>query len=224
VNFSRLATKYVGSTASQYEAKRRTESKWRAEDEAAEQLLAGIADGARMLDIPIGTGRLLPLIKQRGFDAYGLDISPDMLAIARARAEVADTKVELGIGDIRDIPFDDNHFDLVTCLRFLNWLDERGVERAMRQLARVAGGRLLVGIRYLPPLRELMRHRRWLIRLGMRAIGLPRLQAHRTALFFHRMSFVHGLFARIGLDIVDQRLIERRIDGTDYVFFLLKKR
>ena len=146
-----------------------------------------------------------------------------MLALAKARAAVTGTRIELGIGDIRDIPFKDGSFDLVSCLRFLNWVDAEGVQQAVRELARVSGDKLLLGIRYFPPLSELKRYPFSMVRLGMRALGVAHVHAYRTGLRFQHKSFIDGLFERLGLEIVKERLVERRIDGTDYVFFLLRK-
>ena len=224
MDFATLATKYVGHTASLYEGRRDGDSKWHAEEEAAAELLQEVRRGARTLDIPVGTGRLLSHLKARRFAAHGIDVSPDMLAIARARADAVNTKVELGIGDIRAIPFDDGHFELVTCLRFLNWIDAEGVEQAVRELARVTSDKLLLGIRYLTPIDELKRGDSPVVCLGMRVLGLTGLRARRHGLYFHDKAFVDGLFERVGFEIISAQHIERRFDGTDYVFFLLKKR
>jgi len=223
MDYATLATKYVGDTAARYQQRRDQDSKWRAEDEAAAELLGRIAMGARALDVPVGTGRLLPFMNARAFDAYGLDISPDMLALANNRAAALGMKIKLGLGDIRDIPFDDDHFDFVSCLRFLNWVDHEGVTQAVRELARVSRDKLLLGVRYLPPVHEIKRHRWPLVRLGMRALGAPNHVERRTGLCFQHKSFISDLFETLGLQILVQRHIERRIDGTDYVFFLLRK-
>ena len=112
-----------------------------------------------------------------------------MLALAKARAAVTGTRIELGIGDIRDIPFKDGSFDLVSCLRFLNWVDAEGVQQAVRELARVSGDKLLLGIRYFPPLSELKRYPFSMVRLGMRALGVAHVHAYRTGLRFqHKMT------------------------------------
>ena len=223
MKFGPLAFKYLGDEADGYEQKR-AGAKWRAEDSAAHELLEGVAHGARALDVPVGTGRLLGLMQARSFRSIGLDISPDMLAIAKTRADEIDASVELGIGDIRNIPFEDNRFDLVTCLRFLNWIDAKGVEEVVRELARVTSNKLLVGVRYIAPLKELNQGRLPLIRLAFRALGVHRLHAFHTGLHYHSKAFIKQLFERVGLDVVQARFIERRIDGTDYVFFLLQKR
>lgn len=224
MDFARLATKYVGRTAAYYEQRRDQGRKWRAEDEAAGELLRQVDRGARALDIPVGTGRLLTNMSARGFHAHGLDVSPDMLAIAKARADAIGMEIELDVADIRNIPFKDGTFDLVTCLRFLNWVDADGMEQAVKELARVSSDKLLLGIRYLPPIDEVKQSPWPMVRRGMRAIGAPRRRMRRTGLCFQHKSFIYGLFERLGLEIVKARHIERRIDGTDYVFFLLSKR
>lgn len=220
--YSRLALRYVGEAATDYEGLR-VGRKWRAEDEAAEELLRYVDHGAPALDIPVGTGRLLPLMKARGFATTGLDISPDMLSIARRRAGCCELPVDLRVADIRNIPFADNHFQLVTCVRFLNLIDSAGVELAVREMRRVTGDKLLLGVRYLPSRTELKISPNAAVRMAMRAIHLPLFHARRSGLFYHRENFVRQMFERHRLEILHARHVERRFDGTDYVFFLLKK-
>jgi SAM-dependent methyltransferase len=221
MDFAALAKKYVGATAAGYEQHREQGEKWRAEDEAAGELLREVDLGARALDVPVGTGRLLAHLKARRFDVHGLDASSDMLAIARGRANTLGKRVELRLADIRTIPYQDDYFDIVTCLRFLNWVDAKGVEQVVEEVARVSRGKLLLGIRYLPPLKEVVQGPQPLVRLGMRVLGAPRRRERRSGLRFQQKSFIEGLFKRLGLAVVRTRLIERRFDGTDYVFFLL---
>jgi SAM-dependent methyltransferase len=223
LDFTSLAAKYVGNTAAGYEDHRARSSKWLAEEEAARELLGEVAIGTRSLDVPVGTGRLLPHIKARQFDAHGLDVSRDMLAIAQKQADDTGMNIELGVGDIRAIPFDDGCFELVTCLRFLNWIEEKGLEEVVTELARVSSDKLLLGIRYLPPADELVRRRSPIMRLGMRAMGAPQLFGDRHGLKFHRKQSLELLFERLDLEIIKTRHIERRLDGTDYAFFLLRK-
>jgi SAM-dependent methyltransferase len=223
LDFGNLSTKYLGTNASGYEAER-AGRKWQSEQAAVEELLAQVPEGSKVLDVPVGTGRLMPFHKARDFDAYGLDVSPDMLAEARAYADAISAKITLSQGDIRQIPFEDDSFDLVACLRFLNWIDQDGVDKAVGELVRVSRKNLLLGIRYLTAFGDLGLSRDDSVRLAMRSIGLPRMRARKWGLVYHDKTFVHGLFARRGLEIVDSRHVERRWDGTDYVFFLLRKR
>jgi SAM-dependent methyltransferase len=228
VNFESISRKYVEDSSlesaapSNYE-KHREGKKWLAEHEAVEQLLQLVPMGARTLDVPIGTGRLIPFLKARNFDAHGLDISSDMLRQARAQAEREGMPMWLGEGDIRNIPFADGHFDLVSCLRFLNWVDIDGVGVAVRELARVSRDKLLVGIRYLGERGKVEFDGAGMVRTAMRMTGVPHMRASRWGLVFHQERMVRELFRELNLTVVEHRLVERRWDGTDYVFFLLQK-
>lgn len=222
MDFATLATKYRGPVAAQYEAMR-AGKKWSAENQAIEQLLNHVALGSRVLDVPVGTGRLLPFLHARAAQVFGLDVSPDMIAIAQASADSIGMPAQLGIGDIRQIPFDDDAFDLVTCLRFLNWIDTEDLKRVVGELVRVSRRKLLLGIRYLPEFSDLPGTEQAAVRLAMRTFGVARFLASRSGLVNHRKSAVEQLFESLNLRIVEARVVERRCDGTDYVFFLLQK-
>jgi ubiquinone/menaquinone biosynthesis C-methylase UbiE/DNA-binding transcriptional ArsR family regulator len=97
-----------------------------------------------LLDIGTGTGRMLELLAPRAARATGIDVSPEMLAIARDRlAGIANAQVRLG--DLYRLPFgDDAGFDAVLFHQVLHYLDDPGV--AVTEAARVmaAGGHLLI--------------------------------------------------------------------------------
>lgn len=65
-------------------------------------LLAGLAPGARILDLCCGAGQMAAPMAARGFAVTGIDISPDMLRHARRNAPDA-TFLE---GDARDFRLD----------------------------------------------------------------------------------------------------------------------
>ncbi|HWX93001.1 MAG TPA: class I SAM-dependent methyltransferase [Terriglobales bacterium] len=58
--------------------------------------------GGPVLELACGTGRLAIPIAQSGVEIVGLDISPSMLARARAKGEAAGVKIEFVEGDCRD--------------------------------------------------------------------------------------------------------------------------
>ena len=61
----------------------------------------GAADAKSVLDIGCGTGGHAVLLAERGYDVVGVDLSPDMLARARAKAEAAGRSIEFVEGDAR---------------------------------------------------------------------------------------------------------------------------
>ena len=68
----------------------------------------------RVLEVAVGTGLNLPFY-DAGLDVVGIDLSPDMLAIARRRALEAGQDVDLREGDAHDLDFEDASFDSVVC-------------------------------------------------------------------------------------------------------------
>ena len=222
VPFGAVATRYVGSTASDYE-RVRFGQKWESEHQVMAELLGFVPEGTKVLDIPVGTGRLLPFFKARNLDIHGMDMSLDMIAQAQAKADEAGTEVKLQQGDIRSLPFADGYFDLVVCMRFLNLVDRKGVEVALAELARVSNGKLLVGIRYIAPIGDLRPNWGDLVRLASRGIWTVRRLIRGDAVVVQKKQFVSDLLQRAGLGIVHQRYVERRWDGSDYVLLMLEK-
>jgi SAM-dependent methyltransferase len=98
--------------------------------------------GRRLLDAACGTGKSFMPFRERGYSVTGCDISPEMLAVARAKAPDA----ELFAADIRELEAV-GEFDLITCLDdAVNYLTGEGdLDRALAALGRnLAAGGVLV--------------------------------------------------------------------------------
>jgi ArsR family transcriptional regulator len=107
------------------------------------QVPAGVFE--TLLDIGTGTGEVLRLLAPRVQYAIGLDVSREMLAVARdrvARANLQD--VSLRLGDMYALPLADASVDLVVVHLVLHFAD--APERAVAEAARVLrpGGRMIV--------------------------------------------------------------------------------
>jgi ubiquinone/menaquinone biosynthesis C-methylase UbiE len=106
---------------------------------------AWIAERARgrTLDVGIGTGRNLEYYSG-GVDVTGVDLSPEMLAVARRRAEELGRVVELREADAEQLPFADGTFDSAVCaLSLCNIPDPVQALNEMRRVL-LPGGRLLL--------------------------------------------------------------------------------
>ena len=136
-------------------------------DEAVEAAIrAALADKPfrSLLDLGTGTGRMLELFGAEIERGLGLDLSLDMLLLARDRLERAGLKnCSVRQGDIYDLPLANDSFDVVILHQVLHFLDDGA--RAIHEAARVLrpGGRLLV-VDFAPHeqefLREQFAHRR----------------------------------------------------------------
>jgi demethylmenaquinone methyltransferase/2-methoxy-6-polyprenyl-1,4-benzoquinol methylase/ArsR family transcriptional regulator len=134
--------------------------------EATLREVVGNAPIHALLDLGTGTGRMLELLAPFAQRAVGIDQSPAMLAVARARLERAGLRnVQLRQGDIYALPVERNGYDLVVLHQVLHYLDDPG--RALREAARVLrpGGRLLV-VDFAPHTEESFRESHAHRRLG----------------------------------------------------------
>jgi ubiquinone/menaquinone biosynthesis C-methylase UbiE len=150
----RTAEKYRGGVAAGYEAKRTSQVKWQAEQRLVERWLSEVAEEAgedrvRVLDIPVGTGRFLPTYQRYAFDVTGIDVSDDMLAIARAKVAPSDVPVSvtLELGSIFDIVMPDAAVDIAVCIRIVNLIGESDMQIALRELQRVTRSQILFNVR-----------------------------------------------------------------------------
>lgn len=98
-----------------------------------------------LLDIGTATGRVLELFGARGVHGVGIDLSREMLAVARAnlaRAGLSQCYVQQA--DMYDLPWPGPSFDAVTIHQVLHYADEPG--KAIAEAARVLrpGGRIVI--------------------------------------------------------------------------------
>ena len=153
-----------------------------AEEDVEKAMLAAVADLdiESLLDLGTGTGRILQVFSPHIQRGLGVDLSREMLAIARAKLESGDiTHCKVRRGDIHDLQLDDESVDVVTIHHVLHFLDDPAVvvSEAVRKLK--PGGRLLI-VDFSPHQFEFFRdehaHRRlgfsdeevnsWLLRAG----------------------------------------------------------
>jgi SAM-dependent methyltransferase len=69
--------------------------------------------GDKLLDVAAGTGNLAIPAAQRGAEVTALDITPELLEVARERANEAGVEIDFIEGDAEEMPFADDSFPLV---------------------------------------------------------------------------------------------------------------
>jgi SAM-dependent methyltransferase len=124
--------------------------------DAPELAFAAVAEGAprRVLEVGCGPGEASERIRREiGADVVAIDVSPRMVALARARG------VDARVGDVQALDLPDASFDCALAAWMLYHVPD--VDRALRELARVLepGGRLVAvtnGRTHLQELRELL--------------------------------------------------------------------
>lgn len=133
--------------------------------EAAMAELLDDAPIGRLVDLGTGTGRMLELFGTRATRAIGVDRSPEMLRLARAKLAQSVPSAELRQGDLAALPLGEAIADTIILHQVLHFLAQPAgaVAEAARLLA--AGGRMLI-VDFAPHEREELRSRDAHARLG----------------------------------------------------------
>ena len=105
-----------------------------------ETALSGVPEGfsGKLLEVPVGTGVLtMPVYRELpDADITCLDYSADMMAAAREKADRAGIRnISFRQGDIGDLPFADDSFDIVLSLNGFHAFPDK--EAAYRETFRV---------------------------------------------------------------------------------------
>lgn len=183
------------------------------------QALEGV-EISDLLDIGTGTGRMLQVFSGKIERGLGIDLSHDMLAIARATlAEDGIANCQARHGDMYDIPAPDQSHDAIIIHQVLHYADEP--ERAIEEAARVlrSGGTLLV-VDFAPHEEEFLRddhaHRRlgfhdeevaeWAASAGLGGRGITHLTGGKLTVTIWR-------FDKAGRSGSAHQLVRKTIGG-----------
>lgn len=137
-----------------------------ADVEANIQQAVGGARVRRLVDLGSGTGRMLTLLAPQAEQAIGLDLSQQMLNIARGNVAAAGlANVELRHGDIFDTRLPEGVADLVVVHQVLHYLGDPAA--AVREAGRIVapGGKLVI-VDFAPHKHEFLREQHQHRRLG----------------------------------------------------------
>jgi ubiquinone/menaquinone biosynthesis C-methylase UbiE len=128
--------------AEKYDAERFTSIKGRIEDllekKALDKGLTLLSPGCRILEVPVGTGRVTEYLLQKGFHVTGIDISQEMLAIAKNKLSCFNESSSLMVGDAEKPPFQEGAFDGVVSVRLFGHLPPDKKKIVIKEFARVS--------------------------------------------------------------------------------------
>jgi SAM-dependent methyltransferase len=105
---------------------------------------ARLVEGGRVCDAGCGPGHVTRYLNDRGCDAFGLDISPRMVALARS----LNPGVEFVVGDLRRLPVREASLAGIVCFYSLIHLESDQLAPTLAALRRKLrpGGRLLLAV------------------------------------------------------------------------------
>ena len=108
--------------------------------------VAGVVPGTNFLDAGCGGGGASVMAAKRGAKVSGLDAAAGLLEYARRAVPDGDFRV----GDIQDLPYEDQNFDVVFASNSIQYAEDRIA--ALKEFGRVCapGGRIVAGL-FGPP-------------------------------------------------------------------------
>jgi ubiquinone/menaquinone biosynthesis C-methylase UbiE len=105
---------------------------------------ADLQPGLRVLDVACGTGLIARLAAERvgsSGTVTGLDLSPDMIEVARTASP---STIAWHVGDATSLPFPDDAYDVVLCQMGLMFMQDRPAAVAEMRRVTASGGRVVV--------------------------------------------------------------------------------
>jgi len=104
-----------------------------------------IPPGSQLLDVACGSGQLALWAARDGIEVTGIDIAPNLIRRAQARAKAEGLNAHFLEGDAEELPFEDGSFDVVTSL--IGAMFAPRPELVARELLRVCspGGTIAMG-------------------------------------------------------------------------------
>ncbi len=110
-----------------------------------------------LLDVPCGYGRFASLLGRLGNQVFGIDLDPEEVRLA-VGPQLGDDKERGACASVFDLPFADDSFDGVICIRLLH-LHFSDSERLaiLRELARVSRRWVIVSVYHFTPLHRVAR-------------------------------------------------------------------
>jgi 2-polyprenyl-3-methyl-5-hydroxy-6-metoxy-1,4-benzoquinol methylase len=109
-------------------------------------ILAHVKPGMNVLDAGCGEGILSLMMAEKGANVIGIDLSVPNIEACKARAAESNLsdKVSFQTGDVEDLPFMENYFDLVVSSHVLEHLPD--FNKGLSEVMRVTKKRAVVAI------------------------------------------------------------------------------
>lgn len=159
---------------------------------------AGAAAGLELLDVATGSGNVAIAAAETGAKVTGLDLTPELLEVARRRAADAGAEIAFLEGDAEQLPFAEDSFDLVTSCFGVIFAPRQ--ELAARELARVARPGATIAVSAWTP--------EGVVGRTFRTVGAhmpPPPPELRPPVMWGEESHVHSLFAPTGAELTCER-------------------
>ncbi|MCD6435840.1 MAG: class I SAM-dependent methyltransferase [Clostridiales bacterium] len=116
----------------------------RVETRCAFELL-DLNEGAKILDVGCGSGNFSIKLGKMGYEVTGIDLSMEMLALAKDKAEKESVEVNIKHMDVTNLLFEDESFDAIFSMATFEFIPD--FNKALNEMMRVlkTGGQMVIG-------------------------------------------------------------------------------
>jgi len=101
--------------------------------------LLGDIRGKKVLDLGCGTGENIVPLTERGAIVIGMDISPELVALAQERLRRSGQEATLRVGSAYDTGLENGSVDVIFCIALIHHLDIKRVRDEMLRILRRGG-------------------------------------------------------------------------------------
>jgi 2-polyprenyl-3-methyl-5-hydroxy-6-metoxy-1,4-benzoquinol methylase len=101
--------------------------------------LLGDIRGKTVVDLGCGKGENLVPLSQRGANVIGLDLSPELIELARKRVATAGVNADVRVGSAYATGLPDESVDIVFCIALVHHLNIQQVCNEMRRILKKTG-------------------------------------------------------------------------------------
>lgn len=134
-----IGNTYFGEKAEIYDEHRQNDPYWKAEDDCVNEYVYRVSSEIKsVIDAPYGTGRFAPIYYKFNLSVIALDISSEMIEVAKRKHNKYIGNTKFFIQDMTRIPYPDSSVDLAVCFRFIPWIVSfQEAENSLAELSRV---------------------------------------------------------------------------------------
>jgi len=178
-----------------------------------------------ILDCPCGTMRWIDIYADSNTHVLGLDISEDMIKQAKIKvaAKGLEDKISFLQSDIigNDIAILNMNFDMVLCVRFLNWLPMKDVYKVITSLTKHSNSFLILSCTVIHQNKSLLDNIKTKYYLFINNI---KNRKNKTAKhYIHKEKKLEMFLEFLGWEIVEKKSTKKFLCTENYLY-LLKKR
>lgn len=148
------ATSHYNSTGQEFAGNQWLDAHFLSMQPEYEEMLrwVGIEPGWHVLDAACGSGSFLPLLTEltgSSGQVSAIDIAPENVAVVAERVKASDwpAPVTLRVGDVLDLPYEDDTFDAVWCANITQYFTDDELQTMLSEFCRVVRPGGLVAIK-----------------------------------------------------------------------------